>query len=556
MSGPGHVGGESGSAGADDDALVEALAEEARQLAAQDDQGGPTPAAWYRLARARRARAGQDHTRRGRWAGPVPVGAMAALVAGVGCLVAVGITAIRWRQASRGPATLASGAAVASETTALPATPLEPGLSFSVQGATVTRGEEIDVVGSSDAALRFSDGTDVGMDVGTRLAVTARDARGARLRLQSGRARFQVVHRPNAAWTVDAGPYLIEVTGTVFAVRWADAEQTIEIAMESGSVRVSGPLLSERMELRTGQRLRVRPTAGDVKLDLMDQSAGPDALRSDHDTGSAPSSAPPARTEAARAAFDEPTPRDPLAGRRSARLALALASPRSGIDPNAGTRRGSGPDSEGTGPIPSTATTVVQPPPFEAPAPAERAEGAGLDPDPSSADREEGASEAGGKRAGWVSRRWAARVASGESQAVLADAEHIGFEATLAGADGVDLAAFADAARYSGRPDLADRALLETRRRFPGSTRAQAAAFLLGRAADDRGDVASGLAWFRRYLSDAPRGPFASEALGRQMIAVEKLRGPSAAAPLAAEYLRRFPNGTYLLRARALLLDR
>jgi hypothetical protein len=211
---------------------------------------------------------------------------------------------------------------------------------------------------------------------------------------------------------------------------------------------------------------------------------------------------------------------------------------------------------EGSGASPPAPT--VEPPPFEAlaPAPAERSEGAGLDPDASRSGREERENEAGSKRARWVSRRWAARVASGESQAVLADAEHLGFEATLAGADGADLTAFADAARYSGRPDLADRALLETRRRFPGSARAQAAAFLLGRAADDRGDAAAGLAWFRRYLLDAPHGPFASEALGRQMIAVETLRGAAAAAPLAAEYLRRFPNGTYLLRARALLPDR
>ena len=554
MSGPGPVRGPSGSGDDDAEALVEALAEQARRLAAEDDQGGPPPAAWYRLARARRERAGRVETNHRRsWAGPFRAGTAAALVGAVGCLVVVGIAAVRWRQTARGPATIASGA-TPSVTAAAPVTPIEPGLSFSVQGATVTQGEEIDVVGSSNGALRFSDGTDVGLDVGTRLAVTARDARGARLRLQSGRARFQVVHLPNAAWKVDAGPYLIEVTGTVFAVRWAEADQTMEIAMESGSVRVSGPLLAERMELRTGQRLRVRPTAGDVELERIDQGAALDSPRSDSTSesapSSAPSSAPPARSDVARVVSDEATHREPLASRRPGRVTLALASPRSGFSSPA--RPSPGLD-EGTGAAAATTEIKVEPPPFEAPAPPE---GAGSDPDSPLASRDEGANEAGSKRAGWVSRRWAARVASGESQAVLADAEHIGFEATLAGADAADLTAFADAARYSGRPDLADRALLETRRRFPGSTRAQAAAFLLGRAADDRGDAAAGLAWFRRYLSDAPRGPFASEALGRQMIAVEKLRGPSAAAPLAAEYLRRFPNGTYLLRARALLLDR
>jgi len=338
-------------------------------------------------------------------------------------------------------------------------------------------------------------------------------------------------------------------------VRWGETDQTIEIAMESGSVRVSGPLLSERTVLRTGQRLRVRPTAGDVKIDQIDQIDHVDRAPPAGTSEPAPASAPiRAEGPGVRAASDEPTHREPGTGRGRPRGELALASPRARAASPLGTSSGAVDDRDRGGP---TAVTM-EPPPFEAPvpAPADRAEGAGVDPDSPPAAHEEAANGAGRERTGWVSRRWGARVSRGESQAVLAEAEQIGFEATLAGADGADLAAFADAARYSGRPDLADRALVETRRRFPGGARAQAAAFLLGRAADDRGDTSSGLGWFRRYLIDAPHGPFASEALGRQMIAVEKLRGRSAAAPLAAEYLRRFPNGTYLLRARALLLDR
>jgi hypothetical protein len=37
------------------------------------------------------------------------------------------------------------------------------------------------------------------------------------------------------------------------------------------------------------------------------------------------------------------------------------------------------------------------------------------------------------------------------------------------------------------------------------------------------------------------------------LLDVERLSGPAAAAPLARAYLARFPEGTYLLQARAIL---
>jgi hypothetical protein len=49
----------------------------------------------------------------------------------------------------------------------------------------------------------------------------------------------------------------------------------------------------------------------------------------------------------------------------------------------------------------------------------------------------------------------------------------------------------------------------------------------------------------------APAGTYASEALGRKMTLTSKLAGASGARPVAEEYLRRFPNGTYAGPARA-----
>mgnify|MGYP000395085967 CR=1 FL=1 len=65
--------------------------------------------------------------------------------------------------------------------------------------------------------------------------------------------------------------------------------------------------------------------------------------------------------------------------------------------------------------------------------------------------------------------------------------------------------------------------------------------------------AARALAWYDEYLTRAPSGPFASEALGRKMTLIERLQGPDRARPLAEEYLRLFPKGNYAGAARTLM---
>jgi hypothetical protein len=148
--------------------------------------------------------------------------------------------------------------------------------------------------------------------------------------------------------------------------------------------------------------------------------------------------------------------------------------------------------------------------------------------------------------------RWAVALAAGHLDRILAEAERAGVKVTLDRASSDDLLALADAARYRRRMDLARDALLAERRRFPDSPRALDAAFLLGRVeeASDSG-IRRALEWYDAYLTRAPAGTYASEALGRKMTLTSKLEGPTRARPLAEEYLRRFPSGTYAGPARA-----
>jgi hypothetical protein len=150
-------------------------------------------------------------------------------------------------------------------------------------------------------------------------------------------------------------------------------------------------------------------------------------------------------------------------------------------------------------------------------------------------------------------KTWTAALSAGDFDTILDDAERdIGH--TLATRGTEDLAALADAARYRRHDDVARRALLAQRRRFAGSPRAADAAFFLGRL-DENGGRGHGpaLAWYERYLDEAPRGSYVAEALGRKMIAVEEIHGAAAARNVAEQYLRRFPRGSYAGAARALL---
>ena len=150
-------------------------------------------------------------------------------------------------------------------------------------------------------------------------------------------------------------------------------------------------------------------------------------------------------------------------------------------------------------------------------------------------------------------RRWAELLAAGRWDRILAEVDRDGVDATLGSAASEDLLALADAARYRRRVELARAALLVQRRRFPSSSRALDALFLLGRVEELSADgAARAIAYYDDYLAHAPRGGYAAEALGRKMILTNDLGGPGRARPIADEYLRRFPGGSYAGSARAL----
>jgi TolA-binding protein len=471
--------------GLEDGAIIDAMSEASRRTATEDAGPGPTPAAWHRL-QVRRARGTRPP-----WRGLLVAGA------GVAAVVALVLVA---RGVQRGmPVTYAVAEGAAEQDGYI-------------------RG------GRDGSRIEFSDGTRVDLAQGARVSVLSRGPRGARLRLEEGEARFDVVHRPHAAWSVEAGPYVVYVTGTAFDVRWSGTNEVIEVRMRAGSVQVGGPLLPERVTLRAGQHLTAKLASGELHI------GDARAAAADDDDGAPARIAPPADQPSGLGAAPAPA----LPPQPAAEPALAPErplAPSSLPAPQARPRR-EPPAPPGIGPAaPAAAAT------------------------PSRSSTAHRATARAVPTIGFTPRTWSSAITSGNATRVVAEAEAHGLEKTLLEVDSPALVALADASRYSSRPEVAVRAFIAERQRFPNTPAAHSAAFFLGRLADDRGDVAAGLAWYKRYLSETPQGPYAAEALGRKMLAVERISGRDAARSVAAEYIERFPNGTYLLQAHSILAN-
>ncbi|XXX78319.1 FecR domain-containing protein [Sorangium sp. So ce134] len=344
-------------------------------------------------------------------------------------------------------------------------------LSYEVEGGAVQQDGSVQADTSSRPKVRFSDGTEVQLAEMARAHIVSVNEQGARVALDRGEVHARVVHRSEAQWLFDAGPFLVTVTGTAFALSWAPEAERLDLRLENGSVVVSGPLSGEPIAVRAGQWLTLRQRTGEVLLRDLDLQQGAEA---------SPAPAPPS----------------------SDRAEEASAAPV--------------PDAPGTAADPTADPTT---------------------PAPAAEPR----------------RDWAGKLAAGKLDVIVDEAQRRGLDASLAESSNEELSALADAARYTRRNDIARRALLAQRRRFPATQRGKEAAFQLGRLAETQEGGAAALAWFETYLKEAPQGAYASEALGRKMVIVQRLHGDAQAETVAQAYLRRFPGGTYAQAARALV---
>jgi TolA-binding protein len=384
-------------------------------------------------------------------------------------------------------------------------------LSYSVEGGSVVAGGYLRQVGRSGVKLSFNEGSQLALMPGARGRLLSVDRGGARMAVEQGTASFRITPSGHHLWLVDVGPFLVTVKGTVFTVSWDAGSERFELRLRRGRVAVSGPISGGDLELRAGQRVVVNLPRAET---LITEDAGEEEAteRSTSDGGPAAASSP------AEAPAALPTVPPKTAGKsRQEKVTVPSALPAASTQALAAKLRRRG-AAAGTGPT------------------------AGPSPGRPAAGTTEGA------------RRWDQAMAGGDWDRILEDVERDGVTATLVGASDEELLALANAARYRRRMDLAREALAAERRRFPSSRRTLDATYLLGRVEEaTMGGRARAVRWYDEYLSRAPAGTYASEALGRKMTLMNELNGASRARPLAEEYLRRFPGGSYAGSAQALM---
>jgi hypothetical protein len=381
-------------------------------------------------------------------------------------------------------------------------------LTYAVEGAAARTDGYIPRVAEALARVRFSDGTEVGLEHGSRAWVVGTGADGAQIRLEDGRAHFAVVHRPHARWSVEAGPFVVSVTGTKFDVEWSGTNDLLRVHLRSGVVTVGGPQTRGGVTLLPGQVLEARPDEGILRVEPApaDRQA-PSAIGAPSNVvslwGAPPATPPPA----AAPPITSPPPVAPASSGRSGLLASSSGSPTVG---------------RGTAPAPARAKTVAL-----------------LDERLGSAD---------------FGSNWKKEIATGDFQGILREADAPGMESCLSSLPSDRLAVLGDAARYAGRTELARRVLKAQRARFAGTAAAAEATFLLGRLAEDAHEPGiAALPWYDLYLTEAPSGVYAADALGRKMLILGESENSRRARQVAQKYLEAYPHGPYVAQARDIL---
>ena len=129
----------------------------------------------------------------------------------------------------------------------------ESPLTGELDGSPIAVDEWFETDAEGEAALTFSDGTTMLLHQSGRARVEGLHVEGAEVAIGHGSLTVSVHHTHRANWTVKAGPFTVEVTGTRFEVSWEPNQQHFTLRLVEGRVILRGPGIAEDRTLIAGQ---------------------------------------------------------------------------------------------------------------------------------------------------------------------------------------------------------------------------------------------------------------------------------------------------------------
>lgn len=187
-----------------------------------------------------------------------------------------------------------------------------------IEGGRLLDGGYLSEVGHSGITLLFNEGSKFQLSPGTRGRLRDVTPEGARFALEHGTASFQITVSPDHRWSVEAGPFVVVVRGTEFAVDWDPEREELEVSLRRGRVTVSGPIVGDELILRPGQVLTVSLPRGETVIKEGNASAKPHTIEAPRTAGA---------DEASKADEIAETPRAAQERSEAAPPASASASP-------------------------------------------------------------------------------------------------------------------------------------------------------------------------------------------------------------------------------------
>ena len=164
-------------------------------------------------------------------------------------------------------------------------------LRYEVRGAEHYAANYVGAGALTPALIKFSDGTEVDVQPGSRLRIDATTRDGANVIVERGTALARVQHRDHSQWSFAAGPFNVHVIGTRFDLDWDPDAQVIDLVLHEGAVVVESPVGQSRCTVRAGQRFVASLQTGTMALESIPSRPPPTAVVADAHNNTASHSA-------------------------------------------------------------------------------------------------------------------------------------------------------------------------------------------------------------------------------------------------------------------------